>query len=125
MTNTTHCRNGHEYADRLPLKFKKDGSKVCKECIAINSQKYRDRHPENYNRMQHLKRNYGMTIQQYEDMAADGCHLCGAVAKNVSLCVDHDHVTGLVRGILCHNCNSGLHTVERFGIDAVAAYLIS
>ena len=33
------------------------------------------------------------------------CELCGCEAK---LNTDHNHETGMVRGLLCHNCNVGL-----------------
>jgi hypothetical protein len=33
---------------------------------------------------------------------AGRCAMCGAVT---SLVTDHDHKTGLVRGLLCHQCN--------------------
>lgn len=60
-----------------------------------------------------LKRNYGLTIQQYNAMfeAQKGC--CAICSKHqstlpVRLCVDHSHVTNKVRGLLCHACNKGL-----------------
>lgn len=34
------------------------------------------------------------------------CTICGQEQK--TLCVDHDHMTGEARGLLCSNCNSGL-----------------
>ena len=60
----------------------------------------------------HLKRKFGMTIEQYEVMLAaqgGGCFICGrAPREDISLHVDHDHSTGRVRGILCFCCNNAL-----------------
>ncbi len=65
----------------------------------------------------HLKRKYNMTMEDYDRMleAQDGvCASCGEVETYVAhgkvkrLAVDHDHETGLVRGLLCHACNAAL-----------------
>ena len=42
------------------------------------------------------------------------CILCGRSAEVIgkTLCVDHSHKTGLVRAVLCRNCNSMAGRVE-------------
>ena len=60
-----------------------------------------------------LKRNYGITMEDYKAMmiAQHGnCALCGRpqVELKEPFIVDHDHTTGFVRGLLCNNCNHGL-----------------
>ena len=44
---------------------------------------------------------YGLYLQEYEEMMALGCAICGAEATDL----DHDHETGKVREALCRGCN--------------------
>lgn len=61
-----------------------------------------------------VRKKLGITLKQYEEMVvAHGgvCAICGgppAGRSKIRFCVDHDHVTGHVRGLLCGYCNSGL-----------------
>ena len=54
-------------------------------------------------------RRFGITIEQFEEMLerqADRCVLCSDLMTSPH--VDHDHLTGNVRGLLCQRCNMGL-----------------
>jgi hypothetical protein len=37
-----------------------------------------------------------------------GCGICGKKPVRYRLAVDHDHKTGVIRGLLCFRCNYGL-----------------
>lgn len=54
----------------------------------------------------------GLTPKDYDDMLAqqsNGCYLCGGgPSRTPYLHIDHDHATGVVRGLLCDSCNLGL-----------------
>lgn len=57
------------------------------------------------------KRQYGMDQAQIIARAAaqGGCGICRASTPGkLGWCVDHCHVTGRVRGVLCTRCNSGI-----------------
>jgi hypothetical protein len=60
-------------------------------------------------RQRHLMKNYGITLEERE-LLGEVCFICGRERKEggKSLSVDHDHVTGKARGILCLRCNRGL-----------------
>jgi Recombination endonuclease VII len=58
-----------------------------------------------------MRRNYRISIDDYEAMLATQghrCALCESPDNGRQWHVDHDHDTGAVRGILCDNCNRGL-----------------
>lgn len=65
-------------------------------------------------RRQNLKRNYGMTLEDYESLVTlhNGvCAICGekpTKGRGKKLHIDHDHATGKIRGLLCGQCNSAL-----------------
>lgn len=56
-------------------------------------------------------RRYGITAERFKEMAEMflACQICGArFGRGVRRCVDHDHGTLHVRGLLCNSCNGGL-----------------
>lgn len=66
--------------------------------------------------MKNMVRDYGISPQTYNVLLKDQGFLCGICGKHQDdvnsrgnihrkLCVDHDHKTKMVRGLLCHNCN--------------------
>jgi hypothetical protein len=59
-----------------------------------------------YRRRWNLAKRYGITIDQFTEMLdsqGGRCAVCGA--EGGRQVVDHDHETGMVRGILCVRCN--------------------
>ncbi len=64
----------------------------------------------------HLRRKYGMTLEQFDAMLeAQGgvCAICGKPRpEERTLHVDHDHDTGKIRGLLCFRCNNALGDFE-------------
>jgi hypothetical protein len=56
----------------------------------------------------HLKQPYGITAADYDRMLAEQGGLCALCRERPAEHVDHDHVTGRVRGLLCFCCNQGL-----------------
>ena len=60
-------------------------------------------------------RERNLTLQAYDDLLEAQGHVCalcgqGEMAKRRGrirrLCIDHDHVTGRVRALLCNKCNA-------------------
>jgi len=66
----------------------------------------------------YLMRNYNLTLDDYLKMLEKQNNLClicneegfimDKAKHKLKLVVDHNHETGVVRGLLCHNCNRGL-----------------
>lgn len=61
----------------------------------------------------HLLYNYGITLEQKEEILKSQSYKCAIcnkdlVTTNRNTHVDHDHATGKVRAVLCLHCNSML-----------------
>jgi hypothetical protein len=77
-------------------------------------------------RATHLRNKYGLTLEAYDArVEAQGrrCAACGTPTEQ--LLVDHNHVTGVVRELLCNGCNCSLghagDSIER--LRQLVAYL--
>ncbi len=79
----------------------------------------------------HLKRKYGITIEQYDALLSEqggACAICGRKPRpDISLHLDHDHQTGQVRGILCFRCNNALGDFDDDAslLQQAVAYVLS
>ena len=88
----------------------------CKKCGAIDKRKWIIKNKERASRIflrSNLKQSFGLTEDDYYNMVkeqSNKCAICGRTpfGKNKRLCVDHNHSTGKVRGLLCQKCNRGL-----------------
>lgn len=75
-------------------------------------------------------RTYGLTVDQFNAMTiahAGTCAICGDSESSVGMLhIDHDHVTGRVRGLLCRACNLGIGKLKDNAVivQAAADYLV-
>ncbi|HYT43296.1 MAG TPA: endonuclease VII domain-containing protein [Methylomirabilota bacterium] len=66
-----------------------------------------------------LKWKYNISNEEYNILLTiqnSVCKICGNSETNRNLAVDHCHITGNVRGLLCDKCNRGLGC---FGDDPI------
>lgn len=79
------------------------------ERVRIAGDKYRFANLDKIREHRNL-RDYGLTEEEYQilwNSQGGKCAICGKESGK-ALCVDHDHKTGKVRGLLCDNCNAAL-----------------
>jgi len=82
-----------------------------------------------------LKSKYGLSLSDYEKMLSEQntrCLICGVVFGSypetlTKPCIDHNHKTKMVRGILCTLCNTGVGMFKdsASNLTKAAAYIRS
>jgi hypothetical protein len=93
----------------------KDGHAYrCRICDSATRKEWRSKHPETFRlscTKSSIKRLYGLSWEEYNDLLErqdNRCAICGEYIERKTdskPCVDHSHVTGKTRGILCLACN--------------------
>ncbi len=94
------CGQSKEKSEFPVAKDKRNGIRTCcKACTRDQA------------RILHNLRNYNLTQVRLEELLVEqnnACKICLRSFDKIRRVVDHDHKTGLVRGLLCNSCNTGL-----------------
>jgi hypothetical protein len=80
------------------LKSKDNFSGRCKECDKSRRFKNRFKMPKDFD--------YYKTFRKLEKINGGKCFICEK--KDKKMCLDHNHKTKKIRGILCDSCNRGI-----------------
>lgn len=126
------CKNTKDLFEFPKRVGSKDGTRnECKKCYSERSSSWAKKNnykyqTDRYNKLDEEKKKnitkeqrennkkhkifkkYGLTILQYNKMVKNQGNKCKICSENFEKtpCIDHDHKTGRVRGLLCSKCNS-------------------
>ena|ERR1700677_5043586 len=138
MKKCNKCKEIKELSRFTIDRHNKDGLKAsCKECVKIVKRESRRKNRDYYNSYQKewnrknpdkyfkstkgklLKQKYNISIDEFNLMVINQNNICAicnnpenivdkTTNKTRALAVDHCHVTGKIRGLLCTACNTGI-----------------
>lgn len=100
------------------------------EQVRVRARRWRNNAGKNSVRQSKLKYRYGINLEQFDKLLLESCGRC-AVCNDVfengrEPFVDHNHMTGQVRELLCHECNMALGLLRESPekCEAMARYLV-
>lgn len=114
---------------------------TCRPCHAASQKAYMDANPHQKQKgreraaeyrkssrgfERQLLKDYGITLEEYNQMAARQDFRCGICGQDDNpLVVDHKHGTRGARGLLCQSCNKGIgHFFDNpSALESAAEYL--
>lgn len=116
MVVTKKCKYCKNDFKALESKLKVGKAKFCsKDCYneyrKSNSKVKTENDRKRLNCMYQKKSKYGLDEKQYLNLFKvqnNKCQICKIPFTEVRACVDHNHETNKVRGLLCDNCNTAL-----------------
>ena len=84
-------------------------------------------HTKEWKKYYSLKKKYNLTEEDFLyllEKQQNKCYICGKHNSDIlrGLAVDHDHITGKIRGLLCSKCNSALGWYEN-NFEKINEYL--
>ena len=116
MKKCTKCGEQKPLSDFHKNKSTTDGyCSLCKPCNKNHASTWNKHNPVKRGvivQKNNYKKRYGLSVEQKQALI-DGqdckCAICKNELTNThDVCVDHNHVTGAIRGILCRKCNLGI-----------------
>jgi hypothetical protein len=112
----TRCKQEKHITDFARLVRKKEARRaMCQECSNLSVREWYSS-PEGKEKLKAKQRRnslrmmYGISLEQYDQLLAEQDHRCALCKKHedefkINLAVDHDHISGRIRGLLCGYCN--------------------
>lgn len=125
------CKIPKEESEFHKHKASKDGLRsYCKECNKLRVRKYKKENPGKQREWLYKSRYknvYDIDEDKYQKMIKEHdnkCAICGNGPEILgkALCVDHDHETGEIRGLLCTSCNSAIGFLKDDPLLILEAY---
>ena len=109
--------DGYKAKKQRDVVNKKYPHSRCKDCDHARVKVYHKNNRAKVTKQQlisHRRREYGLTEEEYNNMVLSQNNMCAICNKpsDRTLHIDHDHVTGKVRGLLCFNCNLGIGLLQ-------------
>lgn len=108
---------------RYKSKYLNRGIKgLCRECGKVPIEKgWRCNSCKVVANIKNFQQKYGISEQDYEKILINQGGLCAICRKknrgtvaHLRLGIDHNHITGHIRGLLCNYCNSNLGWFEKY-----------
>lgn len=104
------CQNCGEEFSELNIKIRAGKGKFCCNACYKEFRKRNKKDEKEANRLYQKKCKYGLSKEEYDDLFIkqnNKCAICGReFNETLKAFVDHCHITGKVRGLLCTNCNT-------------------
>jgi hypothetical protein len=130
----SEAREGYVYRPRVSAKHTPPLARWCSGCQGFVPAWYTSgamckAHARIASRASRVKATYGLDGERARDLLtvqSGRCAICGRKPRAKALAVDHDHVSGAVRGYLCQRCNHDLLGAAHDSLDilrAAVAYL--
>lgn len=118
------------YKNRAQVSGLSNYCKSCQDAAGRACSRKNPRRQRDYDRRSWLKRRWGPDgAEAYDHLLAEQngvCAICERVCSSgMALAIDHDHVTGVKRGLLCRDCNTSLGKFQDSAaiLQRAAAYL--
>lgn len=118
---SSRCSSCMREADKRTRKLDLEKRRAQRQKWLDNNPEYRKKWKKenaeaelSWARTSHLKNTFNLTVEQFEEMRIffdKRCYICQKPEEEVLigkwkyLCIDHDHSTGEIRGLLCNACN--------------------